>query len=74
MKLVEVTKENIWQVSQDQAFEWVKTGEWDLKIFEAWVDTIKEDQYQCGYDSGFNSGYYQASEAIAARCLISEGI
>ena len=28
------------KITAKQAYEWIKTGHWDLKIFEIWLDHV----------------------------------
>lgn len=49
-------------VSEQQAYEWVKTGHWSKREFIEWVEAVKEERYNRGYDDAdsmhaeFNAG------------------
>ena len=34
------SKEEILKITDEQAYEWVKTGVWDFKTFKVWLDII----------------------------------
>ena len=44
-------------VSIRQAFEWVRTGQWKLRIFNKWIKVQGAKEYQNGYTNGYDSGY-----------------
>lgn len=45
-------------IKSKQAYEWVKTGHWDLKQFQSWFEDHCHEHYSDGYDSGtFDANY-----------------
>jgi hypothetical protein len=51
------TKEEILNISVNQAYQWIKTGHWSLREFNLWDKT----RHLNSYTEGFNTGY-EASE------------
>ena len=45
-------REEALKISHKQAYEWVKTGHWNLKTFEIWFDhVISNAEYEAKYYS-----------------------
>lgn len=51
MKASDVTKENICEVTTKQAFEWVKSGMWNLSQFQFWWHETTRLQVSCVLES-----------------------
>ena len=37
------SKEEILKITEKQAYEWVKTGVWNFKTFQIWLDHVIRD-------------------------------
>ena len=44
-----MNKVNLNNVSENQAYEWVKTGHWNLQKFQEWVYFVMQKSYDEGY-------------------------
>ena len=43
IKIEYSSKEEILKITEKQAYEWVKTGVWNFKTFQNWLDHVVSD-------------------------------